>query len=411
MCFVSSAHVQTEVCKISSNSMRFFSITALLLTTMLFLIGCGSSSPGGSSNNSAANVNDGSMPSEVKIGAVLYKTGPGAAYGEAQEAGLTIALDEINESGLAGVNIKLVVEDDEGKSEKSIAAVQKLINSEKVLAILGPTLSTGMFAAGPVANDGGVPIMGISNTADGITDIGEYVFRNSLPEDGVIPTTVAVAKSKLGVQKVAVMYGNDDDYTVAGYNVFKDALAKENIEVVSTQTFTKGQTNFSALLSNIRSADIDAIVVSGLYTEAGNLVKQARQAGIDVPIIGGNGVNSPEYIKIAGESANNTIVGSPWFTGRDDPRAQAFVQKFKEKYGKDPDQFAAQAYDGLYLFAAALASNPPATMTDRSAFRDALAEIKDFEGVTGQFTFDENRNPVQTPTILLIKDGEFTEFK
>lgn len=381
---------------------RISILIATILAASLLLVACGGDTAPAPGNGAG----------EVLIGAVFYNTGPGSAYGKSQSEGIQLAADEINAAGgIDGVQIRLIIEDDEGKAESAIAAVQKLINNHQVLAILGPTLSTNMFAAGPDANDAGVPIMGISTTADGITDIGEYVFRNSLPEADVIPATVRAAKEKLNIRRVSVLYGNDDDFTVASYNVFRQALQDEGIEIASTQTFTKGQTNFAALLTRIKADNPDALVVSALYTEAANIARQARADGITIPIIGGNGFNSPEYIQIAGEAAENSLVGSPWFAGRDNPKTQAFVEAYKERYGAEPDQFAAQAYDGLSLFAEAMKQNPPQTLTDRDAFRDALAGIQGFEGVLGTFAFDENRNPVAEPVVLLVKDGEFTEFK
>lgn len=386
-----------------------------VITAMLLLAACSGnpgSGPGGDTRGGADGASDGTNPAEVKIGAVLYNSGPGSAYGQAQTMALRMAADEINAAGgINGTTIRLVIEDDKGNAESAIAAVQKLINSDQVLAIIGPTLSTNMFAAGPIADDAGVPIMGISTTAEGITDIGLYVFRNALPEEDVVPKTVAAAKDKLGLRRVSVLYGNDDDYTVSGYNAFRRALDRQGIEILSTQTFTTGQTNFAALLTKIKAEQPDALVISALYTEAANVVRQARQDGIDVPILGGNGFYSPLYIEIAGAAAENTLVGSPWFAGRDDPKARAFVQGYNELYGADPDQFAARAYDGLYLFAEAMAANPPHTLTDRDAFRDALAAIRNFEGAIGTFAFDENRNPHSPPAVLLVKDGQFVEFK
>ena len=219
--------------------------------------------------------------------------------------------------------------------------------------ILGPTLSNEMFAAGPVANGRKIPIVGTSTTANGITAIGPYVFRTSLPEADVVPVTLKTAKDKLGVKKVAVMYGNDDAFTKSAYDVMKDALAKLNIEVLTTETFGGKDTDFSAQLTKIKALNPDAIVVSALV-EAGSgilLGKKALGFPEKVRVIGGNGLNAPKVGEIAGDAADGTLVGSPWFIGKKDPANEKFVAAYKAKYGSDPDQFAAQAYDTLFIVA------------------------------------------------------------
>lgn len=347
--------------------------------------------------------------SPIKIGAVFGLSGGIAAYGQSQRAGVELAVADINAAGgVLGRPIEVIFEDSQGKKEEAINAVRKLIDKDEVVAIIGPTLSAEMFAAGPVANDSGVPILGVSNTAKGITDIGEYVFRNSVPEAMVLPHTVKRSVETFGLKKVAVMYCANDDFSVSGYETFKAELEKNNVEILDIETFQTKDTDFKAQLTKIQSVQPDAIVISGLYQEAALILQQARQMGLNMPVIGGNGFNSPGLVSIAKEAAEGAVVGSPWFPGRDDPKTKAFVDAFTAKNGKGPDQFAAQAYDGLGLIVEAIKR---AGSTDRDEVRDALAGIKDYQGVTGGFAFDENRNPVQTPYILQIKGGQYTELK
>ncbi len=339
----------------------------------------------------------------VTIGAVEILTGPNNKYGIAIKNGFDLALDEVNKAGgvLGGRLLEIVYEDSAGNKEQAINAVRQLIGARKVPLILGPTLSNEMFAAGPVANSRKIPIVGTSNTANGITAIGPYVFRTSLPEADVAPVTLRTAKEKLGVKKVAVMYGNDDAFTKSAYDVMKAALEKLGIEVLTTETFGSKDTDFSAQLTKIKSLNPDAIVVSALV-EAGSgilLAKKALGFAGSVRVIGGNGLNSPKVGEIAGDAADGTLVGSPWFIGKKDPANKAFVAAYKAKYGSEPDQFAVQAYDTLKLAAKAITA---AGEPDPEKIRDALTKTS-HEGVMGKLSFDAERSPADTSGVVVLE--------
>ena len=344
-------------------------------------------------------------PVAGKIGVISYITGPGAAYGEAITNGIKMARDELNAKG--EVKIDLFIEDSSGKQEQALSAAQKLINSQQVVAIIGPTLSTEMKVAGPEANASGVPIMGTSTTAVGITQIGKYVFRNSLPESLAIPASVKKAVAKYNIQSVAMLYGNDDVFTKSGFDTMKKVATDMGLKITTIEEFQKGQADYKAQLTKIKATKPDAVLCSALYQEGGVILSQARKMGINQPFVGGNGFNSPEVINIAKEAANGLIVATPWFGDKDDPKVKAFVQKYEKAYGKKPDQFAAQAYDALYIMAEALKK---AGIADRDKLRDALAGIRNYNGVLGKFSFDAERDVVMDPNVLIIKDGKFQLF-
>ena len=369
----------------------------VLVSAIIVLAGCGGNEETGAGSGSGIS---------AKIGVISYITGPGAAYGEAITSALELAQKEINAEG--EVHIELVIEDSAGTPDQALSAAQKLINSENVTAIIGPTLSNEMEVVGPIADQNGVPIMGTSTTAQGIPEIGDYVFRDSIPESLAIPASVQKAVEKFGVKKVAIMYGNDDVFTKSGYDSMKQAAEDLGLEIVTTQTFQKGQSDYKAQLTEIKDLAPDLILCSALYNEGSVIMKQARDIGIDVPFVGGNGFNSPQVIEIAGAAADGLIVATPWFTGSENEKVQEFVTAFQEEYGKEPDQFAAQAYDGLYIIAEALKK---AGEADRDQLRDALAETKDFEGVLGTISFDEVGDVVMDPIVLTIQSGEFTIFE
>jgi branched-chain amino acid transport system substrate-binding protein len=344
-------------------------------------------------------------PIRAKIGVISIITGQGAAYGEAITNGIRLALDEVNAKG--DVFIDLKIEDSSGKQEQALAAAQKLINSEKVVAIIGPTLSNEMKVAGPEADASGVPIMGTSTTAKGITQIGKFVFRNSLPESQAIPASVGKAVAKYHIKKVALLYGNDDVFTKSGFDTMKEVAEKLKLEIVTIEEFQKGQADYKAQLTKIASLSPDAVLCSALYNEGGVILAQARKMGLKVPFIGGNGFNSPQVIEIAKEAAEGLIVATPWFGEKNDPQVKAFVAKYEKAYGKKPDQFAAQAYDAFHIMANALKA---AGSADRSKLRDALAATRNFQGVLGKFSFDGERDVVMEPNVLIVKGGKFAIF-
>lgn len=369
------------------------------LSSVLFLTACG-----GGGNEESSGAEGGKVSADV--GVVSFLTGSGAAYGEAIQGGLKLAQEEINAKG--DVKINLIFEDSAGKQDQALTAAQKLINSDNVTAIIGPTLSTEMNVVGPEADLSGVPIIGTSTTAEGIPQIGDYVFRNSIPEALAIPASMQQAIDKYDVKKVAILYGNDDVFTKSGYDTMKKTAEEMGLEVLTTETFQKGQSDYNAQLTKIKNLNPDLILASALYNEGAVIMDQARKMGIDVPFVGGNGFNSPEVINIAGESSNGLIVATPWYSEKEDEKVQEFVTKFEEEHGHVPDQFAAQAYDALYILADALKN---AGSSDRDAVRDALAKTKDFEGILGNFSFDEEGDVLMDPTVLVIEGEKFVEFK
>ncbi len=338
---------------------------------------------------------------DVPIGAALSLTGAAAAYGESQQRGLELARDELNERG--GVTYDLRIEDDATEPTQGITVFEGFV-SDGVAAIIGPTLSNGAMQADPVAQDAGVPVLGISNTAAGVTDIGDFVFRDSLTEGAVIPQTIEAAASTLGIESVVVMYANDDAFTQSGYDAFAAALDEQGIEVLDTLTFSKDDSDFRTLLTEAQDAEPDALVVSALIEAAIPLVSQAREIGLEVPIIGGNGFNSPQLMADAGEAAEGVVVGAAWNSTSDNPENQAFLEAYRAAYDAEPDQFAAQAYTGLYLIDAAIQST---CSIDPVELRDSLAGLADVPTPLGSFSFDENRDAVHPAVVQIVEDGAF----
>ena len=359
---------------------------------------------------------------DIRIGAAEALTGPAAKYGVAIRNGFALAVDEINaKGGVNGSKLALIVEDEQGKKEEAITVFKKLIFQDKVLMKFGPTLSNSAFAADPIASAAKVVAFGTSNTADGITAIGPQIFRNSVMESDVLPVTTRAAVKHFNLKKVAVIYGNDDAFTKNGYDVFKTTLDAQKIQVTDTETYAKGDVDFKAQLTKIKASNPDAIVCSCLAEEAANIILQTRTLGMKQPFIGGNGFNSPKLFEIAKGAAENSMMGSPWSADNMAPANKAFIAAYKVKFGGEPDQFAAQAYDAMHIVADAL-KNVKLTGTldkDREALRAALPAVK-FDGATGKFAFrraaakdgkESGYDADQEAIVNIAKGGRFVLLK
>lgn len=337
----------------------------------------------------------------VKVGTVFSLTGAAASYGATQKNGLQLAVDQLNAKG--GVKYDVKIEDDATDPKQGISIFEQMIG-DGVSVLIGPTLSNGAKQADPVAQEAKVPVLGVSNTATGITDIGDHVFRDSLTEEAVIPQTITEAKAKLGLKKVVVLYSNDDAFTESGYQAMAAALKKEGVQDIKTLTFSKADTDFRSLLTEAKAAQPDALVVSALIEAAVPLVTQARQLGIDVPIIGGNGFNSPKLMSDAGKAAENVIVGAAWNSASDNPENTAFMKAYKDKYNADPDQFAAQAFTGMIVIDHAVRAG---CSGDRESIKEQLGKISDLKTPLGDFSINDSRDADHTAVVQIVKDGKF----
>ena len=361
----------------------------------------------------------GAQAADIKIGAAEALSGGAAQYGISIRNAQQLAVEQINAAGgINGDKLVLVVEDEQGKKEEAINVFKKLIFQDRVLMIFGPTLSNSAQAAFPIAQAAKIPAFGTSTTADGITSIGDFTFRNAVTEADVLPETLKAAIKAGNVKKVAVMYGNDDVFTKSGYDNFKKALADQNIPVTTTETFAKGDVDFKAQLTKIKASNPDAIVLSALLAEGAPIMVQARQIGLNIPVIGGNGMNSVKVFDLAKGASDGLWVVSPWSAENKTAENTKFIESYTQKYKTAPDQFAAQAYDGIQIAATALKGIKLTgkVEADRKALRDALANVK-HTGATGPFAFrrvnDKAGKPAgydadQKPLISVTRDGRYT---
>ncbi|MGE5217482.1 MAG: ABC transporter substrate-binding protein [Chloroflexota bacterium] len=355
---------------------------------------------------------------EIKIGVAEALTGNAAQYGVPIRRGFELAAAEINATGgINGQKLDLVIEDEQGKKEEAINVFKKLIFQDKVLMLFGPTLSNSAQASDPLAQAAKIVVFGTSNTADGITSIGNYVFRNSVTEADILPVTLKVASQKTGLKKVAVLYGNDDIFTKSGYDNFVKALQALKIAVTNTETFAKGDVDFKPQLTKIKSANPDAVVLSALVAEGAPIMVQARQLAIPQPFIGGNGMNSPRLFELAKGSSDNLWVGSPWSVENPAKENKRFIATYQKAYSALPDQFAAQAYDAMHIVAQALKKIKLSRKLEanREALRDNLPATQ-WTGATGPFKFRQvngrggmpaGYDAVQTAIVMVTKGNRY----
>ena len=339
------------------------------------------------------------------IGVVFDVTGAAGAYGDGQKNGLLLGQDFVNKNG----RVQLTFDIQDGATQKTqvINLFQGFASPGKVAAIIGPTLSSEAFAADPIAVSAGTPVLGISNTANGLTALGPCVFRDSLTEAAVVPVALREVIKQYNVRTAAIIYGNDDAFTKTDYDVAKAALDAQHIKIVSTQTFAKGDVDFQAQLTNIKAANPDLLFVGALAVEAGHIVADARTLGVRAHLVGGNGLNSPQVYSLSGGAAEGVVVGAAWAIGAHTPGNADFVTNYRVRFQKDPDQFAAQAFAAAQIFENVLERARSLSPKDVC---DAMKSMKPVNTVLGAFSFDSNRDAVNPVVVLTVHKGHFVSF-
>ncbi|NLI55520.1 ABC transporter substrate-binding protein [bacterium] len=340
---------------------------------------------------------------EIKIGGVGPISGDAETFGISTRNGENLAVEEWNaKGGVLGKEIKLIFRDDKGDPAEAVNVWTKLIDQDKVVAIVGTAMSKCSLAAAPICQAKKIPMIAPASTNPMVTDCGDYIFRACFidPFQGIVGANFAYYD--LGVRKAGVIFDIGNDYTKGLSEFFRDQFINLGGEVVGFESHPTGATDFKAQLTNLIKTGVELIYIPDYYSDAALIMKQARELGFKGYFLGGDGWDSPDLVKIGGDAVEGGFFTNHF--SKDDPRpeVQDFVNKYKEKYGKDPDGFAALAYDAMNIMITAIKN---AGSTDGAKIRDALKNIS-FKAVTGKITFDENRNPVKSVVIIEIKDGQ-----
>lgn len=342
----------------------------------------------------------------ISIGVVLPLTGHLASAGGLMKQGFDLALGEINNGQLGNPQFKFIIEDDSSTPEGAVAAFNKLIHEDGVSVILGPASSSATKAVFPIAGENRV--VAISPTAGerGLGAISDFVFRIPLATDIVVPKGIEVTYAKLGYQRVATMYDETDRFSTDRDKALQEAFAAKGIEVLTTEPFRSGDTDFSAHLTRIQALEPDAIFVSALPPEKPGILTQADQLGIFVPFI----VSSLTDVEVqaAGTAAEGVITFIGWLPTDDTPGNQAFVQNYNMTYGMTPNVFATASYTSVYILAEAIKN---AQATDAISIRDALANISNLDTVFGKFSFNADGDAIYEQKALIVKDGMLQPFE
>ncbi|CUO64197.1 ABC transporter substrate-binding protein [Clostridium disporicum] len=366
-------------------------ILALSMLTM-GLVGCGNGQ--GSSDDA----------DEIVIGAIGPLSGAASTYGQSVKNGAQVFLDKVNANGgIDGKQVVLKFEDDEADPTKSINAYDKLVNQDGVKLLLGPVTSGAANAVGPNATADGVPMITPSGTETNLTTTGgEYVFRTCYIDATQGEVISKYASENLGAKTMAILYNKDSDYSIGIAEAAKAQFESNGGTVVEYISYNDGDKDFSAQLTNIKSSNPEVLVLPDYYSVVPVIADQARKIGITSQLMGGDGWDSPELVKIGGDAVEGAVFVNHYSPDDSDPEVQEFVNSYKEKYGETPDAFAALSYSTLQLFEEAITK---AGSTDGEAVKDALKNI-DVDTISGNIRFDENRNPQKSVSIIKIENGE-----
>ena len=342
---------------------------------------------------------------EIVIGEYGSLTGEDATFGTSTKNGIEIAVDEINAAGgLLGKKVRVIVEDDQGKAEEAQIVVTKLITKDKVVAVLGEVASSRSLAAAPVAQQYGVPMISPSSTNVEVTRKGDYIFRVCFldPFQGLVMAKFATNTLKL--TKVAVLRDIKSDYSVGLANAFIENFKNMGGTIVGDESYSAGDTDFNAQLTSIKARSPQAIFVPGYYTAVGLIARQAKKQGLNVPLLGGDGWDSPKLTEIGGKDLDGSFLTNHYSVDDPSPEAQRFLAAYKARFNAVPDALGGLAYDSAMVLFEAIKR---AGSTDGKKIRDEIARTKDHSGVTGKITLDAERNANKPAVVLEIKDGRF----
>jgi len=345
----------------------------------------------------------------IPVGHVASLTGDTATFGQSTDRGMRMAFEQINAlGGVLGRPLDLLSEDDRSITEEARTAAQKLLQRDQVVALLGEIASSRSLAAAPEAQRARVPMISPGSTNPRVTEVGDYVFRACFIDPFQGTVMARFATEELGVKKVAILFDFKQDYSVGLADFFRKTFTSLGGEIVADERYTSGDIEFRAQLTTIRAAKPEAIFVPGYYTELGLIAKQARELGIDVPLLGGDGWDSEKTLEIGGSAVEGYYFSTHYAADSDSPKVQDFVRRYKEKYGATPDAMAALGYDTAGILADALRR---AGDTEGAKLRDAIAATQNYEGVTGRISIDPARNARKDAVVLKIEGGKFRFYR
>jgi branched-chain amino acid transport system substrate-binding protein len=340
---------------------------------------------------------------KVRIGVFMSTTGSTANFGISSVNGIKLAADEINAAGgINGKQVELLVQDDRSDASEAATIVTKFVTQDQVHGIIGEVASSRSIAAAPIAQNAKIPMLTPSSTNPEVTKKGNFIFRSCFIDPYQGAAIAQFAAKTLGAKTAAIMVDRKNDYSTGLEKVISETFTKFGGKIVATQSYQEGDQDFNAQLTSLKGSNPEVLFVPGYYNDVGLIAKQARDKGITVPLIGGDGWDSEQLYKIGGTALNVSYFTNHYSPYDTDPKVVKFVNDYKAKYGSIPDALAATAYDAARIMFDAVKRSKSLTGPD---IRDALAATKDYPGVTGTVTFNENRDAVKPIVMIEIKDG------
>lgn len=370
-------------------------LVVLLITTLFTIFAC--ERRGGGTNGG------GSGP--ILVGYYGDLSGRTSSFGQSTKNGVEMAADEINKAGgINGRQVQIITEDDQGEPNKAATVVTKLINQDKVQALLGEVASSNSLAAAPKAQEAKVPMISPSSTNPAVTQVGDYIFRVCFIDPFQGEVMAKFAANNLKAKRASILYDFNSDYSRGLYQFFKRSFNQLGGEIVSEQSYTQGDRDFSGQLTAIRSANPDVIYVPGYYGEVGVIANQTKQLGIKAPLLGGDGWDAPQLWQLGGASLNGNYISNHYSVDDPSPAIQKFVADYNSRFNALPDALAALGYDSMKVLADAISR---AGGTESEKLRDAIAQTQNYPGVTGAITINQERNAVKPAVVLKLQDLKF----
>ncbi len=342
----------------------------------------------------------------IKVGVFMDLSGQTSSFGQSSVAGAKMAVEQINAAGgVDGRPIELVIEDDQGRPEQAATVVTKLINQDKVAAILGEVASSNSLAAAPIAQQAKVPMITPASTNPKVTQVGDYIFRVCFIDPFQGEAMATFASRSLRTHTAAILLDTNADYSRGLADFFEKAYTAQGGTIVDKQSYTNTDRDFSGQLTAIKAKNPEVLYVPGYYTQVGVIVRQARQLGYEGRILGGDGWDAPQLFELGGEALNGTFITNHYSVDDPSPVIQKFIADFKAGHdGAAPDAMAVLAYDAVNVLAAAIKK---AGGTDPEDLRKAIRHTTDFEGISGKITINENRDAMKPAVVLEVQNGKF----
>src|SRR5436190_2581663 len=375
--------------------MKRIAISLILIATFVFTLACERKGGPGAGGDSGP----------IVVGYYGDLTGRTSNFGVSTKRGAEMAADEINKAGgINGRQLTILSEDDEGRPEKAATVVTKLIDQDRVVALIGEVASGNTLAAAPKAQAAKVPMISPSSTNPAVTQVGDYIFRVCFIDPFQGEVMAKFAANTLKAKKAAIMLDFNSPYSRGLTEFFEKSFTKLGGEIVNKQSYTQGDRDYKGQLTAIRSKNPDVIYVPGYYGEVGVISKQAKQLDIKVPLLGGDGWDSTQLWDLGGDALNGDYISNHYSVDDPSPAIQKFVAAYKGRYGNIPDALAALGYDAMKVLADSLKR---AGTAQSAKLRDAIASTKDFPGVTGIITINAERNAVKPAVVLKLQDGKY----